>query len=397
MVEESCFDDLDRSFLSLSSKMSDFFSWTYGMLGYRLVAPLDPNKFDNTTSKIGEIGIRTFIVLGTALSLCFAGTYIILTAVVLGVGSKMFRSIGFAFQKEGFTHVRGQATEKVLENGQASILTWNIRGVGGGLHYEGGVVHWRSRINPIVEEILKESPDVIVLQEIYDTALAETLIAKLGGRYAHFYIHSGANTWGNGDGCMVISKCAIHRFIHTDFTNNDNYRVNRGFDMLEIKAHPQDSAPCLRIIGTQLISGADVKNKRMNQITQIVDGLAKQTLPLPTLFVGSLHAHRDDEEEGSFLSGYLSHSYRDEDPTRSDRLAIQWNPDLQEQEESSDFISLFKRYTSDGKVLPVIEKNIRYLECRLVRGFDQEYNTKTALSDHHAVVTRMSGLKPIEA
>src|SRR3990167_10562319 len=129
MVEESCFDDLDRSFLSLSSKMSDFFSWTYGMLGYRLVAPLDPNKFDNTTSKIGEIGIRTFIVLGTALSLCFAGTYIILTAVVLGVGSKMFRSIGFAFQKEGFTHVRGQATEKVLENGQASILTWNIRGV----------------------------------------------------------------------------------------------------------------------------------------------------------------------------------------------------------------------------------------------------------------------------
>lgn len=396
MVDESGFDDLDRTFFNLSSRMADLFSWTYGTLGYRLVAPLDPNKFDNATSKAKEIGIRVLIVLGAAISFCFAGTYIALTAVVLGVGSKLIRSFGFVLQNEGFTHIRGSAPEGKLENGQASIMTWNLRGHGGGLHYTHGVVHWRSRLDSIVENIQKESPDVIVLQEIYDTALVEALVSRLGNQYAHFFTHLGKNVFGNSSGCMVITRCAISDFVHTDFTNNE-WDVTRGFETIEIKAHPDDASPCMRIIGTQLTPGKEEKTKRVEQVSQIVNSLVKKTLPMPTLFVGSLGIDRDSEEEGKLLSQYLYHSYRGKAPTQSAELVKQWARLYEGQEESSDYISFFRRTLSNGAILPVVERDIRLRDCHLVKAFDESYDTKTALSDHHAIVTQFSGLKSLPA
>ena len=394
MIEESYFDDLDRSFLNLSSQMAGFFSWTYRTFGYRLVAPLGPDKFDNSTSKVKEIATRALIVLGGALSLWFAGLYIVMGAVVLGAACKLFRGVGFALQKEGFTHVRGSAPEIALENGQAKVMTWNLRGHSGGLHYEHGVIHWQSRVDRIVENIQAEQPDVIVLQEIYDTALVEKLVSQLGDQYAHFFTQLGKNTWGNTGGCMVITKCAVQRFTHTDFSNND-WQVNRGFETLEIKASPQDASPCARIIGTQLAPGKEAQEKRMEQVAQIVDALGRETFPMPTLFVGSLGIDRDSKEEGKLLTKYLYHSYRDKYPTQSDELGMQWAPIFDGQEESNDYISFFKRQTAEGKILPVIEKNIRMLNCHLVKGFDEDYNTKTALSDHHAVVTEFNGLRAL--
>lgn len=391
-VEESYFDDLDRRFFSLSSGMADIFSWTYGMLGGRLVAPLDPNKFDNATSKANEIGIRALIVLGALTSFLFAGTYILLTAVVLSAGSKLFRSAAFHFQKDGFTHIRGSGPEKILKGGEATVMTWNLRGHGGGLHYaEGGVVHWRSRIDRITDSIKAEDPDVIVLQEIYDTALMEALVDRLGAQYAHFYTHCGET------GCMVITKCAVHSFTHTNFSETDQ-KVKRGFETIEIKASPGDSLPCARIIGTQLSPGKKAEQMRMEQVAQIVNKLASQKLAMPTLFVGSMNVDRDSKGEGATLSKYLYHSYRDNKPTHSDELVSQWAPIYEGQEESSDFVSFFKRNPDgDARVFPVLEKGIKLLGSHLVRGFDENYNTKTALSDHHAIVTTFSGLKMVQA
>lgn len=391
-MEETYFDDLDRTFLNVGSKLSDIFSWTYGM-GYRLIAPIDPKKFDNAASKAEEIGIRALIVLGAVLGVFFAGTHFVLLGAVLGAGSKLFRNAGFYFQQDGFTHIRGKAAEKALEQGQAKIMTWNIRGHGGGLHYAEGVVHWTSRADRIISAIQKESPDVLVLQEVYDTALIETLVKRLEDQYAHFYTHLGVKKWGEESGCVVITKCAVHDFSHTDFSKTDE-KVNRGFEMLEIKLHPEDKTPCARIIGTQLSPSKEARFVRMNQIGQMVDALARQKFAVPTFFVGSLNVDRDDEEEGSYLSNYVHHSYRGEEPTYSTQLANQWAPIYSDQEESSDFISLVKREPiDDPRKFPVIEKGIRLIDSHLVEAFDLSYNTKTALSDHHAVVTTISGLK----
>lgn len=395
MSEEFSLDDLDldRKFLNLSAEMANIFSWTYGMLGGRLIAPIDPNKFDNASSKAAEVGIRALIVLGTVVSFVFAGTFVLLGAVVLGAGAKVFRAVGFYFQKEGFTHIRGLAPEKAIENGHAKVMEWNIRGHGGGLHYaEGGVIHWQSRIDRIVQAILEENPDILVLQEIYDTRLVEALVERLKDSYAHFHTHLGVNIWGEESGIMVITKCAVHKFSHTDFTNSDQ-KVKRGFEMIEIKARPEDLVPSIRIIGTQLSPGKEKKETRINQLRQVIDALARQKTPLPTLFVGSLNVNRDSQEEGAFLANYLFHSYLDSDPTYSHELANQWAPIFEGQEESNDFISFFKRNpTTDCRTFPVVEKGVRLIDSHLVKGFDESYNTKTALSDHHAVVTEVSGL-----
>lgn len=396
MVEESFLDDydLDRTFLNLSSKMADIFAGTYGRLGYRLVAPLDPKKFDNATSTIVEIGIRGMIALGLFASFCFAGSYIFMGAVVLGAGSKLFRALGFHFQKEGFTHIKGKAPEKTLTNGEAKVMTWNIRGHGGGLHYaEGGVIHWQSRIDRIISKVLEEDPDVIVLQEIYDVALVEAIVSNLEERYSHFYAHLGSGTWDHDSGCMVITRCAVHDFKNTDFHKSDNKL--RGFETLEIKMSPDAEAPCARIIGTQLSPGRNRSETRMEQVAQIINTLAQKKLGLPTLFVGSLNVDRDSMDEGTYLSQYLYHSYLATEPTHSDELVSQWAPVFQGQDESSDFISFFKRMSSNGQTFPVIERGIRLLDSHLVRGYDENYNTKTALSDHHAVVTTFSGLRTI--
>ncbi|MBU6382705.1 MAG: hypothetical protein KGQ49_02295 [Verrucomicrobia bacterium] len=395
-MDEVCsLDDfeLDRRCFNLSASMSACFSWTYGWLGGRLVAPIDPNKFDNASSKIAEIGVRLLIVLGAVASVIFAGTYILLGAVVLSAGSKIFRSLGYYFQKNRMTHMRGSAAEQPLQQGHAKIMEWNIRGHGGGLHYsKGGVVHWSSRLPGIVEAVLKEEPDVIVLQEVYDTRLVEALYAHLEPFYAHFYAHLGANVWGEESGIMVIAKCAIHRFFHTDFTQTED-QVQRSFETLEIKASPDASAPCARILSTQLSPGRNASELRMDQISQILDTLAKEKLTLPTLLVGSLNVDRDNTEESAYLARYFSHSYLDSEPTHSEELKNQWAPIFEGQEESNSYISLAKR-TPEGDVrtFPVRERGVRLGDSHLIRGFNKEYDTATATSDHHAVVTELSGL-----
>ncbi len=367
-------DGWDRTFLNASSKL-DVLSWAWG---YRLVAPLDPHKFDNATSKTKELGIRALIALGAVASFVLAGLYILIGAATLTAGSKLFRSIGFAFQKNGFTHIRGSASEEPLTKGEAKILTWNLRG--DKRQYTHGLVHWRSRIDPIVASIQAEDPNIVVLQEIHDIALVETLVQKLGDRYAHFYAHMG--------GCLVITKCAVDRFVHT------NYEDESGFEMIEIKARPEDAAPCIRLIGTQLTSEKEAKERRIEQVAQIIRTLGKETDSLPTFFVGSMSADRDSEE-GTVLSKYLSHSYRDTIPTHSAELVRQWTPLHEGQEESTDYISLFKRHVSEGLFLPVIEKGVSLRDCHLVPAFEENpetgrVDTKTARSDHHGVYAAIS-------
>jgi hypothetical protein len=392
MIDDTSLDSLDRYFLDVSSKWADPLCWVYETFRYRLIEPLSPNKFSNFDSKIKEIATRAMIVLGGLGAFCLAGTYLLASAVVLGIGSKFFRSVGFALQKNGFTHVFGKAKEKEIEDEQASVMTWSLCGKYAGLSLEQGVIHWRSRVDMIADKILEEDPEIIVLQEVYDTALCEAIIEKLNDHYAHFFIQTGPSLFGNVTGTMVISKCAVNRFSHTEFEESD-YRQSLGFEMIEIKANPNDTTPCIRIYATQLSSGKENEAIRENQLFQIINTLAKEETTVPTLFVGNTNIDRDSDSEGEMLSKYFYHSYRGNEPTLTGQLAYQWSTSVLRPNSNSDYISLFKRSIPDGRTLPVIEKNIRMIDCHLVKAFDPSYNTKTALSEHHGIVTRFSGIK----
>jgi endonuclease/exonuclease/phosphatase family metal-dependent hydrolase len=290
-------------------------------------------------------------------------------AIVLGIASKVLRAIGFALQKNAYTHVLGALPEKSLTDGQAKLATWNICGIGGGMHYDhGGVNDWKLRLDGIVDQIEQEDADVLVLQEIYDTALAEALVERLRERYAHFFMHLGANVMGSVGGLMVLSKCAIHRFTNTSFANND-WKLNRTFATLEIKANPQDKVPCARIVGTHFIH--DDNAKRLVQLQQVVESVEKAP-SLPTVLMGDLNFVRDKPEEGGVLAQYVEHGYLGHEPTCTDQLIKQWDESIVDPGGIIDYISLFKNHAA----------GVQLTETRRIPAWSLDFDTRTARSDH---------------
>jgi endonuclease/exonuclease/phosphatase family metal-dependent hydrolase len=380
-IEEST-DGWDRPFLKLSSYAAEPLCQVFGLLRYRLVAPLEPGKFGNAQSKIVEVATRVFIA-ATAAFLLIAHTVPTLSiALALGAASKLFRMIGFAFQKNGYTHIRGDAPEKTLP-GQAKILTWNLCGIGGGMHLDhGGVNSWRERLDGIVTQILSDDHDVLELQEIYDTAFAEALIDKLKGHYAHFFAHLGANVWGSVGGGMVLSKCAVSRFTNTSFANND-WTLNRTFATLDIKASPDAPQAAARLIGTHFIHGKD-NAKRLAQLDQVKGAVARETLALPTVLMGDLNLEKDKPEEGGRLDLDFIHAYPGTEPTCTNEFVRQWEGKATAKPpETIDYISLFRAQLG----LPVIEQGIAMRNTHLLRAFGTRQ--EETLSDHHGIVTTL--------
>ena len=364
-----------RIFLKISSILAEPLCRTYGTLRYRLMAPLSPNIFHHYDTTLKELGYRLLLGI-SAFAICAAFPMQTLGgAALLGLSSKFFRAIGFYLQDQSYTHVCGQAKEEALGN-ELKLMTWNVCGIGGGLSYDhGGVVDWQSRLAGLVEKISKENPDVLLLQEIYDGTLAELLIDRLKDRYAHFFCHLGASVMGSVGGLMVISKFPVYRFENENFSTND-WTLQRGFATLEI-GNTEDSLPKIRIIGTHLIHGDSPTqiSARASQIEQIAKSIKGAVL---TILMGDFNIERDSDE-GKHLLRYFDHAYLGNDPTCTNRMMQQW--DLEKKNvwaETIDNISILKNSSSP-----------KVLECHLSQAFDDSFDTKTALSDHHAVVASL--------
>ena len=352
---------------------------------FRLVAPLDSKRFSHFSSRTGEIAYRALFCLGASLSVVVCPVYTFGSLAALGIGRLMLRAIGFSLQKDGYTYVKGDAPEKAIGS-QLKLMTWNVCGIFGGMTYDhGGVNGWRARLDGIVARIESEDPDVLILQEIYDTALGEALIAKLKLSYSHFFTHLGPNILGSESGVMILSKCAIHKFSFEGFDTNP-WMIHRGFGMLEVKAKPKDAAPCLRVIGTHLIYGynkPDVVN-RMKQVSQIVERIARKKLPLPTVLAGDFNIERD-QKEGQFFSNFVRNGYLGAEHTCTEKLMAQWYCKPMGPERMIDNISFMKSTTDDGRQIRSVKESAQIADCHLVRAFDNNYDTKTALSDHHGI------------
>jgi len=176
---------LDRNCFYLASLCAEPFCKAFELLRYRLVMSIDPTKFDHYPTVMQDVAYRSSIVAG-AVFFTYVGLSMpmmtLLGVGVVGIASKVFRAIGCYLQKDGYTHMSGKVLEKPVGT-DLKVMTWNILGLCGGMHYDhGGVVAWPLRLDRIVQQIKSEDPDVLVLQEIYDGALGEALVAQLGGQ-----------------------------------------------------------------------------------------------------------------------------------------------------------------------------------------------------------------------
>jgi endonuclease/exonuclease/phosphatase family metal-dependent hydrolase len=363
-------EGLDRAALFLSSLAVEPVCYAYDLLRYRLVAPLTPGQYNNCVNKTLEIVKRALIAIAAFIFVI----PLLSSMLVLGLSGKSLRAIGFSLQKNNYTYVKGNAPE-ITGDQSLKLLTWNICGVAGGMHYDhGGVLGWRSRIDQIVAKIVKENPDVIYLQEIYDTALAESLVQKLKAHYPHFYMHLGANVLGSVGGGMMITRAPVKGFKNISFANND-WTLNRTFSVLEV-----GGAKPARIIGTHLIHNNNAK--RMEQVAQIVNHIALEKIQAPTVLMGDLNLERDLKEEGKTLDKHFIHSHKANIPTCTNAMLNQWfGKTAAAVHETIDYISLYR-----DDAFP----NAKLDEAKVIESYTPSYDVNQALSDHHGLVSVLS-------
>jgi endonuclease/exonuclease/phosphatase family metal-dependent hydrolase len=389
MTTEVLSEGWDQTFLDISSKLAEPFCAIWH-LGYRLASPLeDPQKFENCATKAAEIGTRILMGLGGICAIvvgCLFPLPVLGGLGILGLASRVARAVGFFFQKGGFTYVRGPAQQIIADKPptELKVLTWNICGPAGGLSLDhGGVIHWRKRIDTIIEKIKEQNADVVATQEgDYDTACGEALSQRLGSCYPHSMIHIGPNSMGSVSGMTVHVKRPIHRCFYTPFTTN-HWSLNRGFLTLELKENSEAKGPFVRVIVTHLIHGndEDAKKARVAQVAQIVNSVAQDKIP--TILMGDLNIERDSSEGAGLTSAGLIHGYRGAEPTCTNRLVAQWTGlSSSKPDETIDNISVF-----ENRGATILESEVELIKA-FQNGSDPK-ETRTALSDHHALVAKV--------
>jgi len=343
---------------------------------FRLQTPTTPGLFDNCTTVFNEKVYRGAVGAGIvgagALVLKFA-SWTLLGYGVLGYGGLLLGTRLGAYYLQngkGYTYVKGQAEEKSLPaNNQFSVMNWNVCGIWGGIsRSNGGVLEWQKRFDGILREIQNADADVLILEEIYDTALAEKLVDSLKGKYAHFYTVNGPSVWGSVGGLFMATKFPVRQYTHTSFDNND-WTLNRGFGTLEIGSKEK---PFATVIGTHLIHGkADAK--RTEQIAQLTNSVAQKTFP--AFVAGDLNLSPEK------LAQAAVHPATEQNTgmTCTDKFIREgWNPKNTCPDERLDYIAQVK---NEAPKVRVVVKQLGLLNGK---------NTQTALSDHDAMVAQIT-------
>ncbi len=379
----------DRTLLNVSSWMTEPICYL-SELSYRVRGPLAPGKFDFCSTVPREIGFRSLIVggaLASAYLITLAPAAILGAMAVWGVASKVSRFMGFAMQKNGYTHVRLSAPEQTVD-GEITATTQNALGPSGGLSYDhGGLPHWRYRIGGLETNVRSaipaknpgekpKVPNVLVFQEIYDTALAEELIRRFSKDYAHVFYQLGPNLMGSISGVLVFTDLAVESFESASFDNN-TWKINQVFAKLKVKASPNDKKHCATFIGTHLIWNSE--EGRMAQIAQMKKSVQDEDPNTPVIFLADFNVNfkSDNRDKGLLLDGYTP-GYTGSEPTCTNGLVDQWKKGVKGVM-SGEYVDNILMKEGTGKC-----------EAWLVRSFDETLNTNSALSDHNGVAGKIT-------
>ncbi len=374
---------LSRAFSTLVEPCSRLFEYVFWVN-----TPAKPGAFDNCTSVFWEYVYRGAVGLTTLVG---GAVVVMLTpATILACGSLGYVSLllgtrvgaWYLQHGKGFSYVKGEREEQELSdnNKTFSLMNWNVCGTWGGFgRSNGGIIEWRKRLEELVRKIEEADSDVLVLEEVYDTALAEKLIERLKDKYAHFFTNMGPNVFGSVGGLFVATKFSVNRFSHTSFENND-WTLNRGFAAIELGK----GKPFATVIGTHLIHGdkpvdetkvPDSKNphkKRLDQINQIVKQVADKAFKSPAFIAGDLNMLPKDIPAGKF------HLPNDQIAVTCTNRFIQhgWDPKKEDAEERLDYIAEVQNGAAKATVA--------VKQLGIIEGKDK--TSKTAASDHDALV-----------
>jgi len=129
--------------------------------------------------------------------------------IPLGAMGIVCRFLAKVIAPHNFSYQKGEGIEISLSR-KSKIFKWNICGIGGGYPIlQNGLSPWEERLEDIVGKIKEQNAEVVFLEEVYDRALAQSLIKELKRKYAHFYYNIGAKSIGAPAGQFVASRVPI--------------------------------------------------------------------------------------------------------------------------------------------------------------------------------------------
>ena len=188
---------------------------------------------------------------------------------------------------------KGQGNKPQAADGTISFMTWNVEmlpGVFSSFIHHKPVI--RARIIPA--HLLKDAPDVIVLQEAFDIKAVRILKRKLKSTYP--YICGPANrkaiSFKINSGVMIFSKWPLHEIETIRFKEcaGDDCYARKGALLTELDINGKK----LQLLGTHVQAGGTAEIKS-SQYTQIGDLLRRHIITgEPQIICGDFNTFQSD-------------------------------------------------------------------------------------------------------
>lgn len=150
--------------------------------------------------------------LAKKTALCIGIVGWISLAVFTSLPGVALRFLGRQLQTVPYFFEQGSSVGRVLPSDRSfSLLSWNICAIPGGLSIsDGGVLHWRHRIDAVIAKIVEKNADVNCLYEVFDVQTAFYICDELKKRgYVDFCFNMEPKEIGISSGIFIASKYKI--------------------------------------------------------------------------------------------------------------------------------------------------------------------------------------------
>jgi endonuclease/exonuclease/phosphatase family metal-dependent hydrolase len=325
-------------------------------------------------------------------------------------------------EKERFIHYRTSLPPKNLKNDSFTHMHWNICGINAGFDIETGgqmpiqddlLPLSENRLYKIGEKILKENPDVICLNEVFDIKDALYLVKTLQDKYSHFVFQCGAKMLGLNSGLFFATRFSIKDIHFTAFPSSFSIGAVRYIEKgyLSLKAY-DENGPIARMILSHL-QGSDesdhpkseeqlIRKKQIAMILQDVDFHSNENV----IVAGDLNL--DDEEFLEVNPEFYSQFNKTVDYTSPDNeeprtwLGDHWRTEFRNRENSfsllpsnisnpqnqvSEGINLdhvLVKKQADESLSPKITTTLKST------GYDPKKISRDSLSDHMILLSHIT-------
>lgn len=276
--------------------------------------------------KIVEFQYSSSYALKITAIKCYLTSLMILNLCVstlTSIPAIVMRKLAISIQKVPYIHLKNNTKEKVLENKEFSLLSWNICGIPAGYSItDGGVVPFSFRKKQVIDKIKETKADVVCLYEVFDINDGYYISKELKDIYGDVYINIGPKAVGVSSGMMVLSKFKIQNPEFISFPKEmlvgRTKNTEKGCFAFDIASNDK---PFSKIFSTHLQHSEECdkptkeeKKARADEMDLIMRKI-KDTRDKAVVFTGDLNLDDTEKEESNWYTSFNKNAHALEEKT----------------------------------------------------------------------------------